>query len=201
MKDRPQMELLGMDGNIFFIMGSASRLLKRAGLYDESTEMFERVQSSHDYYTALGIISEYVYTEISNRDPGIIEPDDIRIDRELIADEKGITAYIETWFDVERRFGVELHGDDSLDLYAIFQPDTDELKTTIVISRQPDDKREYVDVTLLPCERKLITEGMEAIEKEQGTSLKEDYSDWMREYGNKEKEPNKNKEKKNSHER
>jgi len=200
MKDRPQMELLDMDGNIFFIMGSASRLLKRAGLYDESTEMFERVQSSHDYYAALNIISEYVYTEISNRDPGIIEAEDIRIDSDLTADEKGITAYVETWFDVKRRFGVELNGDDSLDLYVTVKPDTGELKASIVISRQPGDERECIDVTLLPCEKKLITEGMEAIEKEHGTSLKAHYESWMRDYGSKEKEPNKNKEK-NSHER
>jgi len=200
MKDRPQMELLGMDGNIFFVMGSASRLLKRAGLYDESKEMFERVQSSHDYYTALGVISEYVYTEISNRDPGIIEADDIRIDSDLIADEKGVTAYIETWFDVKRRFGVELNGDASLDLYATVKPDTGALNASIVISREPGDERECIEVTLLPCERKLITEGMETIEKEHGTSLKAHYEGWMRGYGNKKKEPNKNKEK-NSHER
>lgn len=200
MKDRPEMELLGMDGNIFFILGSASRVLKRAGLYDETTEMFERVQASHDYYTALGIISEYVYTEISNSDRGIIEADDIRIDPELIADEKGVTAYIETWFDVERRFGVELSGDDSLDLYATVHPDTGELKSSVVITKASNDDREYMNVALLPCERQLITERMEAIEQEHGTSLKEHYAEWIRDYGDKDKDKNMNKEK-NSHER
>ena len=62
---KPQMELLGQDGNIFGIMGRASRLLKRAGQHEQADEMVSRVTACGDYYEALNIISEYVETELS----------------------------------------------------------------------------------------------------------------------------------------
>lgn len=63
---RPKLKLLGHDGNIYSIMGDARRLLVRNGQRKEADEMFQRVQSCGDYYQALGIISEYVETELSS---------------------------------------------------------------------------------------------------------------------------------------
>lgn len=65
MNERPKMNLLGMDGNIFAILGKASQLLKRNGLNNQAKEMSNRVFESHSYQAALQIISEYVETEIS----------------------------------------------------------------------------------------------------------------------------------------
>ena len=65
MSEKPKMELVGHDGNIFAIMGRASRLLKRAGMREEADEMFKRVTSSGSYDEALRIVSEYVETELS----------------------------------------------------------------------------------------------------------------------------------------
>lgn len=62
----PKMKLLGHDGNIFSILGDAKRLLVRNGQRNEADEMFERVKESGNYYQALGIISEYVETELSD---------------------------------------------------------------------------------------------------------------------------------------
>ena len=62
---RPKMQLLGQDGNIFAIMGRASRLLKNSGQREEAKEMCDRVTASKSYAEALGIISEYVETELS----------------------------------------------------------------------------------------------------------------------------------------
>ena len=62
---KPKMELLGQDGNIFGIMGRASRLLKQAGMKEQSDEMISRVTACGDYNKALNIISEYVETELS----------------------------------------------------------------------------------------------------------------------------------------
>ena len=62
---KPKMELLGHDGNIFSIMGRASFLLQMAGMNTENKEMVERVTSCGDYNKALNIISEYVETELS----------------------------------------------------------------------------------------------------------------------------------------
>ena len=66
MSEKPKMELIGHDGNIFSIMGRASRLLKQAGMREEANEMFNRVTSSGSYDEALHIISEYVETELSH---------------------------------------------------------------------------------------------------------------------------------------
>jgi len=62
---RPRMELESQDGNIFAILANASMTLSKAGQREQIDEMFQRVQSCGDYNKALGIISEYVYTELS----------------------------------------------------------------------------------------------------------------------------------------
>ena len=59
------MQLIGQDGNIFAIMGRASRLLKNAGQRDKAKEMCGRVTASQSYSEALSIVSEYVETELS----------------------------------------------------------------------------------------------------------------------------------------
>ena len=62
---RPKMQLIGQDGNIFAIMGRASRLLKNAGQSDKAKEMCNRVMASQSYSEALNIVSEYVETELT----------------------------------------------------------------------------------------------------------------------------------------
>ena len=64
---RPKMKLVGQAGNIFAILGRASRLLRENGQPDQAKEMGRRVYQSDDYYKALNIISEYVETELSER--------------------------------------------------------------------------------------------------------------------------------------
>ncbi len=65
MSSKPKMQLEGQDGNIYFILGRASRLLKEHGMEVQSKEMWDRVLSSKSYEEALSIISEYVETELS----------------------------------------------------------------------------------------------------------------------------------------
>ena len=62
---RPKMQLIGQDGNIFAIMGRASRRLKNSGQGDKAKEMCDRVTASKNYSEALSIVSEYVETELS----------------------------------------------------------------------------------------------------------------------------------------
>ena len=65
-KEKPVMELVGHDGNIFSILGLASSLLKQAGMGDEAKEMIDRVTNgARSYDEALRIVSEYVQTELS----------------------------------------------------------------------------------------------------------------------------------------
>ena len=66
---RPKMKLVGQDGNIFAILGRASRLLKENGQMEQAKEMSNRVYQSGNYYKALNIISEYVETELSEKAP------------------------------------------------------------------------------------------------------------------------------------
>ena len=62
---KPKMQLIGQDGNIFAIMGRASRLLKSSGQGDKAKEMRDRVMSCDSYQKALSIVSEYVETELT----------------------------------------------------------------------------------------------------------------------------------------
>ncbi len=68
--EKPKMNLVGEDGNVFAILGRASRALKQAGMPEQAKEMFDRVTSSDDYYEALNIISEYVETELTPKAHG-----------------------------------------------------------------------------------------------------------------------------------
>ena len=66
---RPQMKLVGEDGNIFAILSRASKLLRENGQPEKAKEMSDRVYQSGNYYRALHIISEYVETELTGARP------------------------------------------------------------------------------------------------------------------------------------
>lgn len=57
---KPECSLLGKDGNIFNLVGIASRTLKENDLGEKAREMWERVMESGSYDEALNIIGEYV---------------------------------------------------------------------------------------------------------------------------------------------
>lgn len=57
---KPKCALIGEDGNIFNLMGIASRTLKRNGMQEEAKEMCDRITNSGSYDEALAIISDYV---------------------------------------------------------------------------------------------------------------------------------------------
>lgn len=59
-KTKPDCALIGENGNVFNLVGIASRTLKDNGLTEEAEEMSKRALSAGDYYKAIGIIEEYV---------------------------------------------------------------------------------------------------------------------------------------------
>ncbi len=59
-QQKPDCKLLGEDGNVFNLLGIASRTLRRSGLADQAKEMCDRVYSSGSYGEALCIIGDYV---------------------------------------------------------------------------------------------------------------------------------------------
>ena len=58
---KPDCPLIGQDGNIFNLMGIASRTLRQSGMPEQATEMCNRItETAGSYSEALGIIGEYV---------------------------------------------------------------------------------------------------------------------------------------------
>jgi len=66
---KPDCPLIGTDGNIFNLMGIASRTLKDCGMYDEAAAMQNRITASSSYEDALKIIGEYVNFTSADGDP------------------------------------------------------------------------------------------------------------------------------------
>ena len=66
-RKKPSCPLVGQNGNIFNLIGLASRTLRQNGMTAEAKEMQDRIMGGdcHSYEEALGIISEYVETELS----------------------------------------------------------------------------------------------------------------------------------------
>lgn len=57
---KPDCKLIGEDGNIFNLIGIASRTLRQNGLAEQATEMRDRIRTSGSYDEALCIIGDYV---------------------------------------------------------------------------------------------------------------------------------------------
>lgn len=57
---KPDCKLIGEDGNVFNLMGIASKTLKRNGMQDKAKEMNDRIFDCESYDEALSIIGEYV---------------------------------------------------------------------------------------------------------------------------------------------
>lgn len=59
--NKPEVQLSGQDGNIFNLLGLASRALKRNGQRDKVEEMTKKIMSGEvDYDGAIQVIMEYV---------------------------------------------------------------------------------------------------------------------------------------------
>ena len=60
-RQKPKCALIGKDGNIFNLMGIASRTLKENGMREEAKEMTDKItNTAKNYNEALCIIGEYV---------------------------------------------------------------------------------------------------------------------------------------------
>ena len=75
---KPDCELIGKDGNIFNLMGIASRTLRQNGMEAEAREMTDRITKSGSYHEALGIIGEYV--NITGPEEGLGEEEGMEIE-------------------------------------------------------------------------------------------------------------------------
>lgn len=67
--EKPDCALIGQDGNVFNLVGIASRILRRNGMAEQAKEMSDRVFASGSYHEALNIIGEYVNITDSEAEP------------------------------------------------------------------------------------------------------------------------------------
>ena len=66
---KPNCPLIGQDGNIFNLMAIASRTLREHDMAEQATEMRERIRNCGSYYSALGVIGEYInITSVGDED-------------------------------------------------------------------------------------------------------------------------------------
>ena len=88
-----------------------------------------------------------------------LERADIAVDRDMEVDcdiGQEITCYIETWFDVDKKFGLNIADEDGtwLNLYGKYNPFEDTLRIECEISRK--DGSEYFDYQPTDSEAQLI---------------------------------------------
>lgn len=88
-----------------------------------------------------------------------LEKDDLCVDADMDVDcdiGQEITVYIETWFDVDKKFGTNIADEDGacLNLYGKYNPFEDTLRIECEISR--DDGSEYFDYQPTGSEAQLI---------------------------------------------
>ena len=57
---KPVCKLIGKNGNVFNLIGIASKTLEKAGAREEAKEMREKIFKCGSYGEALNIIGEYV---------------------------------------------------------------------------------------------------------------------------------------------
>ena len=72
--DKPRCPLIGANGNIYNLLGMASRTLRENGMREQAKEMQSRVTASGSYSEALNILGEYV--EICSAEEMNEEPDE-----------------------------------------------------------------------------------------------------------------------------
>lgn len=88
-----------------------------------------------------------------------LERKDIVVDRDMDVDCENateITAYLETWFDVDKKFGTNTKDDDDvwLNVYAKYNPFDDTLRIECEIDKPKGS--EYFDYTPTEAEERLI---------------------------------------------
>lgn len=72
-RKKPDCKLIGEDGNIFNLMGIASRTLRQNGMAEQAVEMRDRIRESGSYDEALCIIGDYVNITVGDENEDMNE--------------------------------------------------------------------------------------------------------------------------------
>lgn len=111
------------------------------------------------------------------------ERKDIIVDRDMDVDCENvteITAYLETWFDVDKKFGTNTKDNDDvwLNMYAKYNPFDDTLRIECEIDKPKGS--EYFDYTPTESEAKIIKDMIaEKIKAVYGQTPQEFYKDFQ----------------------
>ena len=95
-------------------------------------------------------------------------------DIEINEEGTGVSAYIETWFDVDKKFGTKVANEEDtwINFYAEYLPQNDDLKCTYIVDG-PHNSEEYSYIPT-SAEKELIISLMnEACERQENCSLSE----------------------------
>jgi hypothetical protein len=57
--EKPEVILVGEDGNVFSIIGRVSKVLKRAGQSEKAAEFTKKAFACHSYEDVLGLVGDY----------------------------------------------------------------------------------------------------------------------------------------------
>ena len=109
-----------------------------------------------------------------------LERNDIAIDSDMEVDGdigQEITVYIETWFDVDKKFGVHTSADEGawLNMYGKFNPFEDTLRIECEISR--DDGSSYFDYEPTAGESQFIKDMLTEKIREQYDQTPQEFCD------------------------
>ena len=112
-----------------------------------------------------------------------LERKDVVVDRDMDVDCENateITAYLEIWFDVDKKFGTNTKDDDDvwLNMYAKYNPFDDTLRIECEIDKPKGS--EYFDYTPTEAEERLIKDMIaEKIKSEYGQTPQEFCKDFQ----------------------
>jgi len=56
---KPNVKMVGEDGNVFAVIGRVRRALREAGQEDKAKEFSDRAMAAHSYDEVLGMVFEY----------------------------------------------------------------------------------------------------------------------------------------------
>ena len=109
--------------------------------------------------------------------------DNIRIDYEIEYCDKGICLYIEVWFDPEKKFGIKLYDEDSVNVYAFLPADSDDVQITYIVHHgdgRIEDEQIYDALT--QGEKSLIREMANEVSlTETKMTIEENYREYVQE--------------------
>ena len=91
---------------------------------------------------------ELIYDDAEiDRRLNLITEENVVIEGDMLPTDSGWNVYLQTWFDVDKRFGLSTHDtDDSVDLYAEYSPEKHQLCVFYIVKYADGSQSDETDV-------------------------------------------------------